>query len=342
MRRTKISKWLASAIICSLLLAAGCAPTGEKAAKPTAKIEKQKPEAEAKGAAVIALKFTPNDSTTYKVISEAERGIKFEGSVPENDPNFKGGHNDDKLEMTFTQEIQTVDDKGNAIVKITVKGIKYSSIVKDSTVFAFDSTKPHDPNHQLALLIGQSYTIRMAPTGEVTEVIDTKDADMAVRGGFAPPVIALRLLQAKAIRERHGTLVLPDPNKDKLHIGESWSNTKTFSFGEMAGSESYEKIYTLSKIENQDNRKIAIVDMKAIPASETAKEQAKVLQNSDNKKTYTGQLKFDLTAGKINKYSEKLTAEWITALPSDKPKENKGPTALILSDIRSYSLEKID
>ena len=341
MRQVKISKWLAIAAVCSLLLAAGCAPLGEEVAKPKVELEKQIPEAAAEEVATVALKFSPQDSTTYRVIAESERRIKWEGSLPE-EPTFRGGRNHDRLEITFAQEIQSVDDKGNAIAKITVKELKYSSIVKDNPAFEFDSSKPKDPNHPLAELIGQSYTIKIAPTGEVTEVVDVKEAETAARKGSVPPVIALRLLNSETIKERHGTLVLPAADKNQLHIGDSWSSTKTFSFG-MMGSESCEKIYTLNKIEDRDNRQVALIEMKAIPASETTKEQAaEFLKSFDNTKTYTGELELDLTAGKVKKYLEKLQSEWISAFPSAEQETGQEPAVLTMSATRLYSLEKID
>jgi hypothetical protein len=342
MRQVKISSWLACAVVCSLLLAAGCAPAGKEVAKPEVKLKEQIPEAAAEEVATVALKFSPGDSTTYRVITEAERRIKWEGSLPE-EPAFKGGRNHDRIEMTFAQEIQSVDDKGNAIAKITVKELKYSSTVKDNPAFEFDSSKPKDPNHPLAKLIGQSYTIKIAPTGEVTEVIDVKEAETAVRKGSVPPRTALRLLDPEVIKERHGTLVLPDTDKNQLHIGDNWSSTRTFSFG-MMGSESYEKIYTLNKIKDRDNRQVAIIEMNAIPASETTKEQrtAEFLKSFDNTKTYTGELELDLTTGKVKKYLEKLQPEWVTAFPSAEQEVGKEPPVLIMSATRLYSLEKID
>jgi hypothetical protein len=332
MRRVKISRWLASITVCSLLLAAGCAPAAKEAAKPKVKPEK---------VATVALKFSPKDLTTYRVITEAERSIKWEGSLPD-DSAFKGGRNYDRCEMTFAQEIQSVDDKGNAIAKITVKELKYSSIVKDSSAFEFDSSKPKDPNYPLAKLIGQSYTLKIAPSGEVTKVIDTKEAEDAVRRGSVPPGVALRLLNPEAIKERHGTLLLPDADKNQLHIGDNWSNTKTFSFG-MMGSESYEKIYTLNNIKDQDNRRVAVIEMNAIPASETPKEQAaQFLKRSDNTKTYTGELELDLTAGKVKKYLEKLQQKWTIDFPPTEQERAQEPVILTMSATRLYSIEKID
>lgn len=340
MRRVKISRWLAIAAVCSLLLAAGCAPVGEKAAKPGAKPEKQISKAKSKEVAAIALKFNSGDLTTYRVIAEMKRSIKWEGAVPD-EPAFKGGRNHDRLDMAFTQEIQSVDDKGNAVAKITVKELKYSSIVKDVAAFEFDSNKPKDPNHPLAMLIGQSYTLKIAPTGEVIEVIDTKEAETAVRKGSVPPVIALKLLGKEAIKDRHGSLVLPGTDKNQLHTGDNWSSTKTFSFG-MMGSESYEKIYTLNQIKDQDNRQIAIIDMNAIPAPVTSDQTADVLKTSDKTKTYTGKLELDLTAGKVEKYLEELQQEWTTAFPGDEQEADQGPVILTMDATRFYSLEKID
>ena len=342
MRQVKISRWLAGAIVCSLLLAAGCAPAGKETAKPEAKVEKQIPKAKTGKTFPIALKFAPGDSTTYRVTTEAERSIKWEGSVPD-EPAFKGGRNYDRREMTFAQEIQSVDDKGNAVAKITIKELKYSSIVKDSSVFEFDSSKPKDPNHPLARLIGQSYIIKIAPKGEVIEVIDTKEAEAAARKGSVPLGTALKMLDKDTIKERHETLLLPDTDKNQLNIGDKWSTTKTFSFG-MMGSESYEKIYTLNNIKNQDNRQIAITEMNAIPASETPKEQAaKFSKRSDKTKTYTGELELDLTAGKVKKYLEKLQQEWTTAFPSTGQQTvQEEPVVLTMSATRSYSIEKID
>ncbi|MFA5250968.1 MAG: hypothetical protein WC454_00060 [Phycisphaerae bacterium] len=333
MRQVKISKWLTSAVVCSLILAAGCTPAGKEAAKPKVKSGK---------VAAVALKFSPKDSATYKAITEVERSIKWEGSVPD-ESIFKGGRNYDRQEMTFAQEIQSVDDKGNAIAKITIKEIKYSSMVKDSSVFEFDTTKPKDPMHPLVMLIGQSYTIKIAPTGEVINVIDVKEAETASRKGSVPPQMASRMLSEDSIKERHGTLVLPNADKNQLHIGDNWSITKAFSFG-MMGSESYEKIYSLKQIKSQNKRQVAFIKMNAIPASETSKEQAaKFLKRSDNTKTYAGELELDLTAGKVKKYHEKLQQEWTTDFPSGQATETaQEPVILTMSATRFYSLEKID
>ncbi len=120
-----------------------------------------------------ALKFNTGDSATYKVTTEAKQSVKWEGTVPQ---DFKGGTNHNMVEMTYNQQVQSVDENGNAVLKITVEALKYLSMRKDELYMNFDNSNVKDPNDPLALLIGQSYTIEMAPTGKVTKVLELADA----------------------------------------------------------------------------------------------------------------------------------------------------------------------
>jgi hypothetical protein len=344
----KISSWLASVVVCSLLLAAGCAPPAEEAAKPEVRPEERMPKTTPEKAVTLALKFVPQDSTTYKVVTEAQRSIKWEGPLPD-ESTFKDGRNRNIIEMTFTQQIQSVDDKGNAVAKITIDGLRYYSVIKDNLILDFDNSTAKDPNHPLARLIGQSYTIAIAPTGEVTKVIDVKQAQMAARRGSSVPKKALAMLRSTNIKERHGLIHLPPADKNQLCTGDSWSSVKTFSFGLM-GSKSYEKIHTLKEIKDEDNRRIATVEMNAIPTTEMAgqlhQQQAaggfpEGFDSADTY-TYTSQLKFDLTTGRVEKYLEKLQSEWIIALPSAEEGDDKEPVVLTMGVTRFYDLERID
>ena len=324
----KIYSWLTTAVICSLLLTVGCAPLAEEGA-------------------TLALKFTPQDSTTYKFTTEAQRSIKWEGPVPDKSA-FKGGRNENRVEITFTQQVQSIDETGNAVAKITIKGLKYFSVVKDNLTLDFDSSREKDRNNPLAKLIGQSYTIEIAPTGKVSDVIDVIQAQAAVRGSSAAHKTALALLQPGVIKERHGIVALPVTDKNKLNTGDNWSSVKTLNFGLM-GSKSYEKIYTVKEIIYQNKRKVAIVEMNAIPSSEMAeqlhKEQAPAIFSKmfDNPvDTYSGRLELDLTAGKVEKYLEELRSEWVAVDPTAGQKADKEPAAVKMSATRLYSLEKID
>jgi hypothetical protein len=266
MKQMRIYGFVAGTVICALLLTAGCAEPAKETAKikvepveaVTAKVEpqEQKPkettpakvepqEQEPKETAIakvepkeqepqeqkppvkLALKFTPEDSTTYRVIIEAEKSIKWEGPPTSKPSAFKGGHTGNKIETTFTQQIQSTDDKGNAVAKITIKELKYLAKVKDNIVLEFDSTKEKDQSSPLNKLIGQSYTIEITASGQVLKVIDASDARAAVRGSTPANRTAIKLLSENAIKERHTISALPAADKDQLQTGENWSSIRS-------------------------------------------------------------------------------------------------------------------
>jgi len=334
----KVSSWPASAV-CLLVLWAGCAPQ-DKGTVGITSPKKQGPPV------TLALKFAPQDSTTYKVITERERSVILEGTLSD-DTTLKGGRTGSRVEMTFTQQIQSIDERGNAVAKITIEELKYSAKVKDKAIVGFDSSGGKDRRSPLAKLIGQSYTIRISPDGKVVRVIDVSGAQAAVRGGTPAHKTALVLLKSDAIKERHAISGLPDAGRNQVHTGDNWSSIKNFNF-DLLGSESYERIYTLKEIEDTDGRRIGLVEMNAIPSSEMAEQLYKEQTTGafskmfDNTKTYTGELKFNLTAAKIESCFEKMQTEWVVVDPSIKPGDDKKPAVLRMAVIRLYSLERID
>ncbi len=148
------------------------------------------------------------------------------------------------------------------------------------------------------------------------------------------------------IKERHTIPALPVTDKNQLRRGDNWSSIKTFPF-DMMGSKSYEKIYTLKEIKDMDGRRLAIAEMKAVPSSEMAEQLHKEQVTSsfakmfDNTETYTGQLKLDLTAGKVEKCLEKLRSEWL-AVDLSAGEENEKPDAVRLTALRLFCIERID
>jgi len=355
----KITSFIAGSVICLLLLTMGCiyiteetteskekistdvAPPAEETAKLEGKPKEQLPIVE------LALKFVPQDSTTYRVITETERSVMWEGPLPEKPGAFKGGRTANRIEMTFTQQIQSIDDKSDAVAEITVKGLKYLAQVRDNTVLDFDSSREKDRDNPLSKLIGQSYTIEISPAGRVLKIVDVNEAQAAVKGDSSAHKTASTLLSDDTIKQRHTILALAATDKDQFQQGDSWSDIESFSFG-MMGSQSYEKIYTLKEIKDTDNRQIAIVEMNAIPSSETAeqlhKEQATGLFSKlfDNTETYTGELKLNLTTGKIEKYIENLRTEWVAVDPLAGQQDDKEPAALKMAATRLYHIEKVD
>jgi hypothetical protein len=363
----KILTCLTVIAICSLLLSAGCTPPPEdtnklqvppeeekpkvveKEEKPKVVEKEEKPKVveEEKPAIELELKYTPQDSTTYKYTAEAQRGIKWEGPLSK-ESAFKGGITSSRVEMTFTQQIQSTDEKGNAVAKITIKSLKHLSIIRDNPAMDFDSSREKDQNNALAKLIGQSYTIEITPDGRVTKVIDANQAQEAVNGTSPATKTALAMLTADAITERHTIPAMPAKDNNKLRKGDNWKSLKSFSFGLM-GSKTYQRTYTLEDVTDKDNRRIALVEMKADPTTEMAEELHKEKAIGDfskmfeNTETYTGRLEVDLTAGKIEKCIETLESEWIAVEPmAGKPDEEKEPAVLTMTANRLYSLEKTD
>ncbi len=379
----KVFDWLAGVVVCIVIVTAGCAPVAEEAVKPEVGLEQQvaeaaveepakveveveeqvpevaeeptvvpvieeaaKPEAKPEEeAATLALKFTVGDTTTYRLITDAQRGVKWEGALP-GDSGFKGGSRHSRLEMTFTQEILSVNEKGNAVAKITVKDLKYFMAVKDKTEVDFDSSQVKDPEGEFAKMLGHSYTIEITPAGEVVKLVDAEDIRTSVRRARRVPRKALAFLRPEPLKQRHTIPALQAAGKKQLHTGEKWSSIKTFSFGLM-GSKSYEKIYTVKDIKETDGRQIAVVEMNAIPTAETAQQlyeketSPDFSEEFDSAGTFTGRLKMDLTTGVIEECSEEMESKWTVALPStEKPDEE--PAILTMTEARFYSLEKID
>lgn len=349
MRQSKVLSFSANIILCMLLLMAGCTKLAEEPAQTKAEPQKTAPakiESEEQEPTVkLALKFTPADSTTYKVTTDNDNSVMWESVDSEKPKGFTGEHTGRKIEITFTQQIQSTDDKGNAVAKITIKQLKYLVKVKNDITIDFDNSRQEDRQNPLSKLIGQSYTIEITASGQLSKLIDANDARAAVKGDSSENKTAANLLSLRAITERHTIPALPAADKNHLRIGENWSSIQNFSFS-MMGSKSYEKIYTLEEIKDMNGHRIAIARMEAVPSAENAKElhkeqSAAFLANmSDNTETYTGELKLDLTNGKVEEYRENLTTEWLIADPN--PKENEQPAALKMTAVRAFSIEKID
>ncbi len=329
----------ASIVVCILLVISGCAERREATDKSrieTGKIKKQSPAVE------LALKFKPHDSTTYKVTVETRRQATWEGTSERKPAGFKGGQSGNIIEMTFDQHIQSIDDDGNAVAKITVKELKYQKKVTDNIVLDFDSTRKNEMKGPLSKLIGKSYTIEITPSGQVSKITDVNDIMAAVSEGAPAGKTAFQLLSVNAIKARHTISALP-AEQEKINVGQSWDASKSFYFDQM-GTKSYSKTYTLEEIKNVNNCPIAEIRMNAIPSAENAresyKEQSTLPFPFDNTEKYTGQMKLNLEEGKVEQYNEKLLIEWIIIDPASTNDEM--PDALKMSALQSYRIEKID
>lgn len=317
----KILVCLTAGVVLSAFLA-GCGP--EAGLTRQAELI-QKPD--------LALKFNKNDITTYRVTTETTQSYKFEQpSLNKIDQKTTST----KVQVEFDQQIESVDPQGNALAVITIKAIKYLSENKSGIVFDFDSDRGADMEMPFAKLIGQSYRLWLSPNGNV-KILDVKAARNAVRTG-QDAEIAKGLLHDETITKRHRILALPDTGDV-----QTWSRLEP-SHPLLLQRKSFEKIYSLEKIENHK----AIVKMNAIPSSEPVEYTMKRSTNMeylanifDTEETYTGRMVLDLATGKVSQFNEKLAATYIAVDPPKAGKEDNDPDTLTMGLLSSVSVEII-
>lgn len=296
--------------------------------------------AESGVSANLTLKFKAGDKAKYSVTTDSENTVRFEGTVPD-DPAMKAAATGTSTEIVFTQEIQSVDDKGNAIAKITIDGLKYTSKMKDSVIMDFDSASNKDPNNPLGKLIGKSYSVKITPMGQVSQIMDVENLLTIVEGTSGENSAAKDMISPDFIKDRHGITAIPQLGKEKYQVGSTWSRTKTYPFGEL-GTKSYERVYKFTGIEESGGRQVAIVDMNAIPALNKNQPSAgRMAKMFDSTEHYKGRLELNLTTGQVESYNEIFTAEWVAVDPDTAPDAPKGPLAVKMGAVRSLSVKKI-
>ncbi len=293
------------------------------------------------GLLLVAAGCASEGPATYKVVTDARQSVRWTGTVPK-DPAFREGSNITKTEIVFTQETENIDAEGNTTAKVTIESLKYSSEIKGRTILDFDSSRETDVESAMAKLIGQSYTIRIAPGEQGAKVVDASGIRSLVKGTAATNRAASRLLSDKSIEERHSSLVLPDVCGRDMKAGKNWKNTRNFEFG-VLGSKSYERTYEVKDIKGGT----ADVEMKAIPTSELAealhKEQQRIdiSEMFDSTGEYKGRLEMDLNNCEVASYSEALDVEWIIAQPLSEKEENADLVVLVMSAKRDFDIRKI-
>ncbi|MBN2182524.1 MAG: hypothetical protein JW715_11480 [Sedimentisphaerales bacterium] len=342
MKRNKICCVAAVIVTFILFIVSGCSePNGNAKSQPKHTNKTKITSTGQKGPVRLTLNFTPGESAKYKVVQEIVRQAKWEGPEARKPPGFKGGQSGNRIEMVFNQDIQSINDNGNAIAKITIEKLKYQTTVTDSIAMDFDSSKKTPENEPLSRLIGQSYTIEITPTGRVAKVVDVNDILKAVSPNLNRT--AAQLLSVGAIKQRHTITALPTGEKQEYNIGDNWEVVKDISFDQM-GTKSFGKTYTLEEIQQAGKNRTAIVEMNALPSvkhiKELYKEQTALPFPFDSTDTYTGRLKLSLTKGSVEECNEKLTTEWIIMDPATTNTEK--PDAIRIAAMQFYSIEKMD
>lgn len=328
----------------------------EMAAEPAVveavpEVEGPEDEAEAREEAVwhveLRLRFSPGETRTYKVTSDVERSVKWEGDTSRKPASFRSAATGNHIEMTFEQQVVESDDEGQGVVEITIKGLRYLGRVRDKEVLDFDSTAADDAESPLARLIGQRYRVRMTAKGRVSAVVDVAAARAAVEGDTDAHETAQRLVADSVIRRRHEIPALTALEGEQVRSGEEWSSTRTIAFGRM-GAKAYERVYSLTGVEEQDGRRVAVVEMKAIPSAVAAEELHEAQPVNpfasmfDSQGSYEGRLTLDLDRGAIGEYFEHVDVQWVAADMSGAEEGAASPAVLKMVAAELYKLERIE
>jgi len=285
----------------------------------------------------LSLKFSPQESATYKSASEVIKDFRFE------QPNLgklREEQTKTTIEMTFTQTTESVDDEGNAAVNITIKGLVINVINKNEDKYTFDSSKEEDKNAPMAALIGKSYKIQISPAGEV-KVLDAADIRSAIKTGYEKNV-AKGILDDKNIILRHQVKALPKDINASLAVGDSWEEVVPSPPGLLA-PKSYKKTYTLTAVNNTS----ATVEMVATEDAEPVKSisgggMGMFAKMFDNEDTYKGSMIIDLGTGTLRKSEETLVSTYLAQETPENGNPAKGPDMLTMTFTNRVSLERLD
>ena len=108
--------------------------------------------------------------------------MEWKGSEAAKPPKFTDGRTGSHVELTFEQRVQQVQDDGNAVLEITIRGVKDVIESVNKVVLDFDSARPADSDNPLAALVGKSYRVKMSAQGQVLEISNVEPVRQAVQG----------------------------------------------------------------------------------------------------------------------------------------------------------------
>ncbi len=294
----------------------------------------------------LLLRFVPDRPATYRVTTETEASVRWEGDESSKPEAFRGGAIGNRVEITFEQRLDRVNDNGNAMLKITILALKYLGRSRETVVLDFDSSRDPDREGPLSQLIGRSYNVEMTPKGAVLSVEGLATIRDSMKGSSPEHQTALKLISDKEIRDRHEVPALMASEGKIVRAGETWSNVTVMSFGRM-GAKAYERLYTLDRVGADGGGRVAHVTMKGIPSSAAARqlheEQSSTVPAGmfDNVDSYEGQLQFDLDTGCIDTYVEQFHTEWVAVDQAAVQDGAHRPAAVRMDRTQLYRLERI-
>lgn len=290
------------------------------------------------GSPQARLQFAPGEQATYKVVTETRIDYKFE------QPSLKKllvQYTGTKIETTYLQEIENVEENGDAVARITIQGITYHSETKNKVNFDFDSTREADLKKPFAKLIGQSYKIKMSPDGSVT-VVDAKAIRKAVKKGQDSQV-AKRLLSDDQLVVLHSILALPDSDSSSVSKGQSWKRIEASHPGLRWAPKSFAKTYTVTRVGQKGGKQLIQVEMDATEdfdpvGTQKARDMEPFAKIFDPEEKYTGQIV--LKDGRVENYSEKFVGTYVAVQMPSNASADMEPDALTMGFTRLISVEK--
>jgi hypothetical protein len=283
--------------------------------------------------------YNAGDVATYKVMQETVKEVSFE------QPSLNKSKLDttkSTVEMTFDQSVKEVQEDGSAVFDITVKALKIYSKGQKGVNLDYDSAKEANKNDGLTKLIGKSYTIKIAADGKASLV------DSSAIKSSATTREAKALISEDAIEQRHSIIPMPEDGSAVIAKNKTWTTLGSTPKGALQ-PKAFEKIYKVDGIKDTANGKVAVVDMngvetnKKVEGFDASSGGLGVMANIfDSSADYTGQMKYNITTGKLVSYNETLTSEHVAAEEPKGGDPSKGPDVLTMRFISKYSIESVD
>jgi len=287
----------------------------------------------------ISLKFVPQETTLYKSTTDVIKDYRFEQPTL---GKLTDQQTKNTVVMEYSQDVQSVDESGNADLKITIDQLKVDIINKNESQLSFDSRNEADKNAPLARLIGQSYPVRMTPSGKV-EVLDTKEAMAAVTSAYEKKIVK-NILDPKSIAARHEIPAMPNDPAKKLSVKSSWSEVVPSPPGLLA-PKSYEKVYTVTDM-NDNTATVRMVGAESTQPAENGLSSAGGMgmfaKMFDNKDDYTGSMQIDTATGQVLNFEETLISSYVAQEMPENGNPEKGPDTLVMRFTNHVKLEKLN
>lgn len=326
----KATIWFAVCSLSLVVLMSGCGPQGEGTL------------AGAGQKADLKLQYAVGDTASYRVESVMRIDYKFEQPSLNKSDVKQTGH---AATMEFTQEIESVQEDGSAVAKITIDEVKYTATTKNKVNFDFDSSRAEDKNKPFANIIGKSYKLKLFPDGNV-EVIDASAARGSVKSGYGVQVVKV-LLGNERLVNQHKILALPNKEASSVFkVGQSWEELEASHPGLKWAQKSFAKTYTLTEVSNKGGSKVAKVEMEGTESAEAADGTSRVAGMGmmagifDPTESFTGHIV--LKDGKVESYSEKFSGAYVAAEMPANASDDASPDTLTMGFTNSIDVEKID